>query len=497
MRPALHGTLRFALPFSVLVACGVLAALPAVAATYHVAPGGSDGNDGSAGDPWATLQHAADEVRPGDTVLVHDGTYVGFQIETDGTAANPIVFRALGANVVVNEENPVRGDHHVNVEGASYVVIEGFRVRDAEVAGIRVVTARGVVVRNNVVGPNGRWGIFTGFAREVQIEGNVTFGSGLEHGIYVSNSDTPADNPVVRGNTSYGNGRNGIQLNGDCYAGGDGVIEGALIEHNVVYDNTNKGLSIISAPEARIQNNVIYDNGIAGAAGGIHLVDEPGCGLPTDDAVVVNNTIVEPRIAGIRMTDGASGNVVFNNLVVSDRPIVDEVGTNLVDPASNLTRATTAGLFADADAHDYHLAPGSPALNAGTAAFAGRSAPERDLDGRPRPLGPGYDAGAYEGALPVSAGPVPWPPGWPALEPAAPNPFTDRTVLRYALPAPARVALQVFDARGRAVALLVDAFQPAGSHAVPLDGARLPSGVYLVRLRVGGATKTATLVRLD
>jgi len=479
-----------------LAACAAFAP-SALAETYHVAPGGSDAGAGTAGDPWATLQHAADTVQPGDTVLVHDGTYVGFQIETDGTASSPIVFRALGENAVVNEENPVRGDHHINVEGADYVVIEGFRVRDAEVAGIRVVIARGVVVRGNVVGPNGRWGIFTGFASEVRILDNVTYGSELEHGIYVSNSDTPADAPVVRGNVSYGNGRNGIQLNGDCYAGGDGVIEDALIEDNVVYDNTNKGLSIISAPGARIQNNVIYDNGLDGGAGGIHLVDEPGCGLPTDDAVVVNNTIVEPRIAGIRMTDGASGNVVFNNLVVSERPIVDEVGTNLVDAASNLTRSSPAGLFEDADGHDYHLAPDSPALDVGAASFAGRAAPADDLEGAPRPLGPAHDAGAYERLPATSSGPVPTPHGGAALRPVAPNPFEDRATLHYTLPEAGHVVLQVFDLRGRVVATLVDAVLPAGTHEARLDGRQLPSGTYLVRLRAGETTRTRTLVRLD
>ena len=367
--------------------------------TYHVDPNGDDTHNGSASQPWATLQHAADTVQPGDSVLVRDGAYAGFQIETSGSAAQPIVFKATGANVVVNAVNPVRGDDNINVEGADYVVIEGFRVWDADRAGIRVVIARGVVVKNNVVGPNGKWGIFTGFAHEVQILDNETFGSADEHGIYVSNSDVVADNPVIRGNVSYDNNANGIQLNGDCYAGGDGIIKGAVIENNVVHDNGFKGFSLISIEASMVRNNVIYENGLNGGAGGIHLVDEPGCGLPTIDTDVGNNTIVEPRIAGIRANDGATNNVIFNNLIVSDRPIRDEVGGNHIDETSNLTVSSLEGLFVDAAGGDYHLASGTDAIDAGVGSFEGVEAPPHDRDGTVRPQGNGLDVGAYEKAV--------------------------------------------------------------------------------------------------
>ena len=119
-----------------------------------------------------------------------------------------------------------------------------------------------------------------------------------------------------------------------------------------------------------------------------------------------------------------------------------------------------------------------------------------DYEGNHRPLGPAYDAGAYERLPPTSAGPVPTPRDGPALLGAGPNPFRGRTVLRYMLPEASRVTLQVFDARGRLVARLVDGLRPAGAHAVPLDGQPLPSGVYVARLQVGGEVRTRTLVRL-
>jgi hypothetical protein len=45
---------------------------------------------------------------------------------------------------------------------------------------------------------------------------------------------------------------------------------------------------------------------------------------------------------------------------------------------------------------DFHLKTGSPALDAGTAT----DAPSYDVDGNPRPVGAGFDIGAYESQLP-------------------------------------------------------------------------------------------------
>jgi hypothetical protein len=75
-----------------------------------------------------------------------------------------------------------------------------------------------------------------------------------------------------------------------------------------------------------------------------------------------------------------------------------------------------------------------------------------------------------------------------------PNPFNPATVLRYELAAAGSVSLRVFDARGRAVAQLVDARQEAGLHEVRFDGEGLPSGVYFSRLNVDGMVETAKMV---
>ena len=83
-----------------------------------------------------------------------------------------------------------------------------------------------------------------------------------------------------------------------------------------------------------------------------------------------------------------------------------------------------------------------------------------------------------------------------------PNPFGGRTTIEFALPERADVRLTVYDVMGRRVATLADESRAPGRHQVTWNGrgnggGRLSSGVYLVRLQAGGATRTSrvTLVR--
>lgn len=79
----------------------------------------------------------------------------------------------------------------------------------------------------------------------------------------------------------------------------------------------------------------------------------------------------------------------------------------------------------------------------------------------------------------------------------APNPFRDRTTIRYTLPEKASVQLKVYDMLGRRIATLIDSQKRAGKHKIQLLGTDLPSGTYFGRLRVGNETRTQkiTVVR--
>lgn len=83
-----------------------------------------------------------------------------------------------------------------------------------------------------------------------------------------------------------------------------------------------------------------------------------------------------------------------------------------------------------------------------------------------------------------------------ALHQNHPNPFNPATTITYTLTRPADVVLGVSDILGRPVATLADGPQRAGTHSVVFDASRLPTGVYLCRLQVGGTAQVRKMLYL-
>ena len=271
------------------------------------------------GTPWRTLQKAANVVGPGDHVTVLPGNYTGFNLTKSGTAANPIEFFAQ-PGVLINQRNPVTNDG-INLENASYVVIDGFSVTGMGRAGVRSVGAdeddfaEHVTIRNVTASNNGVWGIFTGFVDDLLIENNKTSGSIDEHGIYVSNS---GDRPIIRNNESWNNTRAGIHMNGDASLGGDGIISGALVSGNIIHDNGTgggSGINMDGVQDSRIENNLVYNN----HASGISLYQIDGGGGASGN-VVINNTVHQASNGrwALNIQDESINNTVLNNILISD-----------------------------------------------------------------------------------------------------------------------------------------------------------------------------------
>jgi len=66
-----------------------------------------------------------------------------------------------------------------------------------------------------------------------------------------------------------------------------------------------------------------------------------------------------------------------------------------------------------------------------------------------------------------------------------PNPFNPQTTISYFLPRAKNIEMVLYDVSGRRVRTLVNGYQPAGLHAILLDGRRLSSGMYYYVLKSG------------
>jgi hypothetical protein len=411
----------------VIVLAGIPFAAPnrqasAATRTLYVDQSGSDSTGtGTQAKPWRTIGKAVSQVVAGDLVLIGAGTYAeSITIEEKhGAATNPIIFRADG-NVVIDGTASSRDA--VFVTYSSYVVIEGWTVQNAPRAGLRIDASHHVTVRNSTFANNGRWGLFTDFSDDLVIEHNHAYGSQLEHGIYHSNS---GDRPVIRGNVIHGNYAAGLHMNADASMGGDGIISGALVEGNVIYDNGTGGGAAINMDgitDSIIRNNLLYNNRASGIA--VYQIDGAVCSRNNQ---YLNNTIVMPnngRWAVTVMGANCTGNKFFNNILYNAHSFRGAITTaawpiagfesdyNVVigrfsnnDGNSTMTLAQWQALGNDAHSKvstpselfvapgsDFHLKSGSPAIDAGRS-LANVSI---DLDGNPRPRGNAYDVGAYE-----------------------------------------------------------------------------------------------------
>jgi parallel beta-helix repeat protein len=431
------------------------------AAEYHVAPDGDDGGPGTADAPWRTIAHAAATARAGDTVHVASGTYAeSVRFTAPGTAEQPIRFVAEG-EVLVDAGGADWGlfvDGYLEAE-ARWIVLEGFRVTGAARGGIRVSWAEHVTVRDCTSFDNQIWGIFTDYADDLLLEGNVCSGSVREHGIYISNS---GDRPVVRNNICYGNAGSGIQLNADPQMEGDGIISEALVEGNICHGSGALGgaaLNLASVRDSVFRNNLLHDN----LAGGIAAWgDGNGPAWGCKNNRFYNNIVYFAPGTGrwcLSLKEGSTGNLVRNNILIGGRrgaieftadslpglvsdynllaaqdgeAVATEEDVAWYDFAqwqaqgydAHSRQAGPTEVFRDHLAGDFHHRAGGPAIDCGSDEDSW--IPARDREGRPRVDDPDvpnagsgggfYDLGCYERQSGAPA-PSPTPAGSPTPSP--------------------------------------------------------------------------------
>ena len=63
-----------------------------------------------------------------------------------------------------------------------------------------------------------------------------------------------------------------------------------------------------------------------------------------------------------------------------------------------------------------------------------------------------------------------------------PNPFRERTIIKYCVPEKMKIRLEVFDSKGNKLKTLVDEIKEAGTYKIELKANGLDSGEYLYKL---------------
>jgi parallel beta-helix repeat protein len=409
----------------------------ATGTTYYVSGSGSDSNNGlSSTTAFRTLQRAADQTQPGDTVLAMNGTYT--HADTNGSVLS--ISTSGRADAWIRYQNypghapfiKVRNWNGIDVDGADYIIVEGFTlegnrdevsldyarsetrntnnpITSGNCIGV-VSRAHHVIVRKNKVSKCPGGGIYSLQADYLRIEDNVVWGNSFyspygNSGISMYqnwNSDTTTTTKmVIRRNVVYSN-NNFIPcscVNFEFITDGNGII---------IDDGRNTQNGGTGAPyrgKTLITNNIVYENG--GRA--IHV-------FLSDNVTILNNTTYRnsfnPAIDQGEITSVESSNVrVYNNIIYarSDRPSNTRLGTqseknsqvydyNLVFDGTNFDTGQPNNIFyqdprfVNISAKDFRLQTNSPAIDAGTS----NPAAPRDFNNVVRPQGNGVDIGAFE-----------------------------------------------------------------------------------------------------
>jgi hypothetical protein len=366
----------------------------AMAATYHVRTNGTAGSCVANTDTVAgsrnSIQLGVNCAGPGDTVMVHGGTYGSFSSNTTlnhvpgGSSSNRATLQAAPGELVWQNGSMAIG---------SFWVIEGINVDGGGVAydtiffGVNDISATFVRLQNMEIKRATHSGSLYGNNLEFinvnsHSHGIAPYGecandpqnqAGQCHGLYLNESDY-----LVEGGEYHHNEGAGLHLHGS-------TAQRLTVRNVKVYDNAASGIlmgQLGGSGRNAVSNTLSYRN-----AGG-------GLIKHTD---FFNNTIYGNDSNGLW---GTLNSVVRNNILYNTGTALEnDAGGNSF--SNNLCNATGGGCtiqgnpqFANADGGDFHLRNTSAAINAGTIA----GAPSTDIEGlpRPEPGGSTYDIGAYE-----------------------------------------------------------------------------------------------------
>ncbi len=342
---------------------------------YYVATTGSDGNPGTAAQPFLTILRASHVALPGTTIHVAPGTYTGgFKTTMNGTAGQRIYYVSTnkwGARIVppAYSETSIAWDNRGN-----FVDIVGFDV-DGGVTQRGVKWSQGIYIAGsyNVVRDNHVHHI----ARDIGCTSAGGSGIGVDSYYHGVNND-------VIGNTVNDIGPRGCRFVQGIYISTSGVAQ-----NNVVYGIGGAAIQMWhDANKVVVSNNTVSASTTGIVVGGGDYYHTKG---PNDFTSVHNNIVFDNRYGISEQGDTGAHNTYRNNLVYQNS-VADWHLLNGVEHTGTVAQAPRFVRYGKRGNPDFRLLKTSPAIGAGTPEFANPT----DIAGKPRSAATGIDIGAYQ-----------------------------------------------------------------------------------------------------
>ena len=411
-----------------------------------------------------------------------------------------------------------------------WVIVDGFTVTRTEDKSILVSdTSSDVTISHNTVSYSARFAIQAIGSSRVRILYNVTTDN-LDHGISLTAGSTGCvveDNESARNAQPIQREANGLYMFG---------APGNLIQRNRWHDNQDSGQHMQSGSNNNISiNNMSYNNGDhgydhLGATGTQHVGDVAygnfrdgfsiegiATGTNVVDCIAVNNGLTANEF-DLYVEPGSDVGFVSHHNIFWNATAQKFVRYKGVQYATLAAYQAASGkdtltiqadpLFVSPATGDFHLQPGSPAIDDATTLVA--NWPPFDADRRERWDDPSTanngdgpvlfaDRGAFEYIVPTAA--VPETRGGPAvrLSAATPNPCRGRVAFTLEAPQqPTRIDWRVVDVQGREL-LALSAVSVSGRTVLHWDGTDragtpAPAGLYWASVRCDGAVSSQRFV---
>src|SRR4030095_6717315 len=212
------------------------------AATYYVAPSGSNSNPGTLAAPFATLQKAHDIANPGDTIYMRGGTYTlpaQVDVSRNGASGNYInVFNYPGEVPILDAINDNRpGASPISVRNTSWWHFKGLELKNGYAHGLYLAGT----ASNNIVE-------FCNIHHNTRVQ---TSGAGI--------TVEAGSNNLILNNDSHHNGVYGT-------SGGDGIDvnsqgTGNVLRGNRVWRNNDDGIDLWASQHVLVEGNWSWENG--------------------------------------------------------------------------------------------------------------------------------------------------------------------------------------------------------------------------------------------